>query len=219
MDIFAWEGETGRERRGREKRGRERRGGRDGEGETGEGETGRERRGRERWGRERRGGRDGEGETGEGETGRERWRRERQGGRDGGGRDGGGRDGGGRDGGGRDGGGRDGGGRDGEGERASESESNWRKERDMEDDRSYEGKWRTFVHHSSGGISRNMRRLLSANDLAVVADSDTDLQERLVEWKEIFGRHGLCRDDAGGLVQEAEQRSRFRTESVEYLLA
>ena len=143
--------------------------------------------GRERRGRER---------WGRERRGRERWGRERRGGRDGGGRDGGGRD--------------------GEGERASESESNWRKERDMEDDRSYEGKWRTFVHHSSGGISRNMRRLLSANDLAVVADSDTDLQERLVEWKEIFGRHGLCREDAGGLVQEAEQRSRFRTESVEY---
>ena len=30
-----------------------------------------------------------------------------------------------------------------------------------------------------------------ADDLAVVADSEADLQERLVKWKEIFGRHGL----------------------------
>ena len=34
-------------------------------------------------------------------------------------------------------------------------------------------------------------KLMYADDLAVVADSGADLQERLVEWKEIFGRHGL----------------------------
>ena len=36
-----------------------------------------------------------------------------------------------------------------------------------------------------------LSKLLYADDLAVVADSEADLQERLVEWKEIFGRHGL----------------------------
>ena len=36
-----------------------------------------------------------------------------------------------------------------------------------------------------------LRKLLYADDLAVVADSETDLQERLVDWKEIFGKHGL----------------------------
>ena len=35
------------------------------------------------------------------------------------------------------------------------------------------------------------RKLIYPNDLAVVADSEADLQERLVEWKENFGRHGL----------------------------
>ena len=30
-----------------------------------------------------------------------------------------------------------------------------------------------------------------ADDLAVVADSETYLKERLVAWKEMFGRHGL----------------------------
>ena len=32
-----------------------------------------------------------------------------------------------------------------------------------------------------------LRKLLYAEDL--VADIEADLQERLVEWKEIFGRH------------------------------
>ena len=36
-----------------------------------------------------------------------------------------------------------------------------------------------------------LRKLLYTDDLAVVADSEIDLQERLVDWKEIFGRHGL----------------------------
>ena len=31
------------------------------------------------------------------------------------------------------------------------------------------------------------RKLLYADDLAVVVDSEADLQERLVDWKEIFG--------------------------------
>ena len=45
---------------------------------------------------------------------------------------------------------------------------------------------------SRKAITRDiLRRLLYADNCAVVADSETDLQERLVEWKEIFGRHGL----------------------------
>ena len=36
-----------------------------------------------------------------------------------------------------------------------------------------------------------LRELIYADDLAVVADSEADLQEQLVEWKEIFGKHGL----------------------------
>ena len=36
-----------------------------------------------------------------------------------------------------------------------------------------------------------LRKLLYADDLAVVADSEADLQERLVDWKEIFGKYGL----------------------------
>ena len=36
-----------------------------------------------------------------------------------------------------------------------------------------------------------LRKLLYADDLAVVADSEADLQERLVDWKEIFCKHGL----------------------------
>ena len=36
-----------------------------------------------------------------------------------------------------------------------------------------------------------LRKLLYANDLAVVVDSEADLQERLVDWKDIFGKHGL----------------------------
>ena len=34
-------------------------------------------------------------------------------------------------------------------------------------------------------------KLIDADDLAVVANSEADLQEQWVEWKEIFGRHGL----------------------------
>ena len=36
-----------------------------------------------------------------------------------------------------------------------------------------------------------LHNLLYADDLAVVADSEADLQERLVDWKELFGKHGL----------------------------
>ena len=36
-----------------------------------------------------------------------------------------------------------------------------------------------------------LRELLYTDDLTVVADSEADLQERLVDWKEIFGKHGL----------------------------
>lgn len=35
------------------------------------------------------------------------------------------------------------------------------------------------------------RNVLYVDALAVVADSEAGLQERLVEWKAIFGRHGL----------------------------
>ena len=34
-------------------------------------------------------------------------------------------------------------------------------------------------------------KLIYADDLAVVANSEADLQEQLVEWKEIFSKHGL----------------------------
>ena len=36
-----------------------------------------------------------------------------------------------------------------------------------------------------------LRKLLYADDLAVVADSEADHQERLVDWKEIFDKHEL----------------------------
>ena len=36
-----------------------------------------------------------------------------------------------------------------------------------------------------------LRKLIYTDDLAVVADSEADLQERLIEWKEVFGRHRL----------------------------
>ena len=37
----------------------------------------------------------------------------------------------------------------------------------------------------------NLCKLIYTNDLANVTDSETDLQEQLVEWKEFFGRQGL----------------------------
>ena len=55
----------------------------------------------------------------------------------------------------------------------------------------------TVVHRSSGGDQQEkeyediLHKLLYADDLAVVADSDTGIQDWLVDWKEIFGRHGL----------------------------
>ena len=36
-----------------------------------------------------------------------------------------------------------------------------------------------------------LHKLIYADNLAVVAGSGADLQERLVEWKKIFGRRGL----------------------------
>ena len=36
-----------------------------------------------------------------------------------------------------------------------------------------------------------LHKLIYVDKLAVVAGSGADLQERLVEWKELFGRHGL----------------------------
>ena len=46
----------------------------------------------------------------------------------------------------------------------------------------------TVVHCSCGGDQQESE--YSPDDLAVVADSVEELQEQLVEWKEIFGRHG-----------------------------
>ena len=48
-----------------------------------------------------------------------------------------------------------------------------------------------------------LHQLLYTDDLAVVADSEADLQERLVDWKAIFGKHGLT-EDGGALGQAAE---------------
>ena len=36
-----------------------------------------------------------------------------------------------------------------------------------------------------------LRKLLYADDLAVVVDSEADLHKRLVDWKEVFGKHRL----------------------------
>ena len=36
-----------------------------------------------------------------------------------------------------------------------------------------------------------MLKILIINTELLVADSEADLQERLVDWKEIFGKHGL----------------------------
>ena len=36
-----------------------------------------------------------------------------------------------------------------------------------------------------------LRKLLYADDLAVVVDGEADLQEQLIEWKDSFSRHGL----------------------------
>ena len=45
--------------------------------------------------------------------------------------------------------------------------------------------------------------------LAVVADTEADRQGRLVEWKEIFGRHGLRRRGCFG--SGSRKRSRYKT--------
>ena len=54
-----------------------------------------------------------------------------------------------------------------------------------------------------------LRKLLYADDLAVVADSEADLQERLVDWKEIFGKPGLrvSLEKTGVLCVEQQKRS------------
>ena len=36
-----------------------------------------------------------------------------------------------------------------------------------------------------------LQKLLYAGGLAVVADGEVNLQEQLIEWKDIFSRHGL----------------------------
>ena len=36
-----------------------------------------------------------------------------------------------------------------------------------------------------------LRKMLYVDDLAVVADIEADLQGRLEDWTEIFGKHGL----------------------------
>ena len=48
-----------------------------------------------------------------------------------------------------------------------------------------------------------LHKLLYADDLAVVADSEADLQEQLVDWKEIVGKHGLRVSDRDGNSQES----------------
>ena len=47
------------------------------------------------------------------------------------------------------------------------------------------------VFSSKVSLRDILYKLIHADDLAVVADSEADLQERLVEWKGIFGKHGL----------------------------
>ena len=55
-------------------------------------------------------------------------------------------------------------------------------------------------------------KLLYADDLAVVGDTEADLQQHLVEWKEFFGRHGLrIKEDEGALGRVAEQISSYKT--------
>ena len=56
-----------------------------------------------------------------------------------------------------------------------------------------------------------LRKLLYADDLAVVADSEADLQERLVEWKEIWQTKSKSGEDGDALGQAAEQRSKHIT--------
>ena len=42
-----------------------------------------------------------------------------------------------------------------------------------------------------GSLRSSMRRILYADDLAVVVESRREMQEVLGEWKEAFGKHGL----------------------------
>ena len=55
----------------------------------------------------------------------------------------------------------------------------------------------TVIHCSRGGDQQESEykghspQVVYVDDLAVVADCEADLQERLVDWKEIFDKHGL----------------------------
>ena len=61
----------------------------------------------------------------------------------------------------------------------------------------------------------NLRKLLYVDNCAVVADSETDLQERLVEWKEIFGRHGLrVKLEKTEVLWTGHQKKRSRWEKL-----
>ena len=46
-------------------------------------------------------------------------------------------------------------------------------------------------HHTTPKRITTMLKILIINTELLVADSEADLQERLVDWKEIFGKHGL----------------------------
>ena len=48
-----------------------------------------------------------------------------------------------------------------------------------------------FVVVELTGTKEVLRKLLYADDVTVVADEETDLQEQLIEWKDMFNRHGL----------------------------
>ena len=61
-----------------------------------------------------------------------------------------------------------------------------------------QGEFEPTVVYSCGGshnqkkVYKNiLRRRLYADDLAIVAECETNLQEQLIEWKHIFIRHGL----------------------------
>ena len=54
-----------------------------------------------------------------------------------------------------------------------------------------------------------LRKLLQADDLAVVADGATDLQEQLIQRKDIFSRHGLPR--AGPHISQYNVLNRHTT--------
>ena len=58
-----------------------------------------------------------------------------------------------------------------------------------------------------------LHKLIYAYDLAVVADSEADIQDRLVEWKEIVWQtwtESKSREDGGVLGRTAEKRLDIR---------